>query len=287
MVSARHPDAIYVGNGQSGGSYVGTPWRIVLHTTETSGMPGYSGGGSAPHVTYDPGSGIFIQHTEFTTAARALANPAGGVQTNRANALQIEIIAYSDKSIADQQPYRQWIGDLTDGQYQELADFLRWLCVDAEIPFVVRLPRPKALYGVSSPSRMSPAAWNAYSGLCGHFEVPENSHWDTGALDILRLVNLIKEGDEDMTPADRALLDNLHAMFNSKSTDAPPWGGSNWADYLNDPWQGPPTSDPGPLNTVTHVQMAKIYATLVAKIKEVSAPGADVEAVIAEIKSRL
>ncbi len=108
----RYPKATWLGNGVSGGSYHSAdgelgPWRIVLHTTETASMPSYRSGNTAPHLTYDPGTRIWYQHTSLQTAARALRNPAGGVQTNRERALQVEIICYSAKGIADQRDDRQ------------------------------------------------------------------------------------------------------------------------------------------------------------------------------------
>ena len=58
---SRYPPATWKGDGDSGGAYssedgVLGPWRVVIHTTETSGMPGYNGGLYAPHLTYDPRS---------------------------------------------------------------------------------------------------------------------------------------------------------------------------------------------------------------------------------------
>lgn len=42
-----------------------------------------------------------------------------------------------------------------------------------------------------SPIRMSDAKWKKFNGICGHQHVPNNDHWDPGALDITRLVSFL------------------------------------------------------------------------------------------------
>lgn len=192
---------LWLGNGKSGGSYTGGPFRLVIHTTETSGLPGYNGGLSAPHITYDPAFGNFYQHTEFSTAARALANPSGGVQTNRRSALQLEVICYSNKTIADQAESRTWVGDLTDQNYFDIREFID-LCHE-EYGVGLFWPGNQALsYSqANAPGfRLSGSEWDSFGGICGHQHVPENTHWDPGALDWDRLV-------PDMTPEQEAKLD--------------------------------------------------------------------------------
>jgi len=185
----RYPEATWKGDGQSGGSYIGLPFRVVLHTTETSGVPGYGDGATAPHITYVPATGKWVQHTDFNTAARALRNVAGGVQTNRANSLQVEIVCYSAKNIADQRASRLWVGDLTDDHYQDLRDFLAWtyssFSVSSTWPGKQAFSSSEAN---ASGFRMSDVEWNEFGGVCAHQHVPENTHWDTGALDWTRVI---------------------------------------------------------------------------------------------------
>lgn len=210
MPAAIYPEAIFANDGQSGGSYTSGPPKLVLHTTETSGMPGYSGGATAPHITYDPRSRFFIQHTPFTTAARALKNEAGGIQTNRDTALQIEIICYSNKPVADQQPYRDWVGDLDkiEGALKDLQAFIDWVCQEWGVQKI--WPGKQALYygEANAPGfRMSQSEWDKYNGVCGHQHVPENTHWDPGALDwttLMKEENMVwtKPGDPVNTMED-------------------------------------------------------------------------------------
>lgn len=218
-MQAKYPKATWLGNGQSGGSYIGgKPDRIVLHTTETASLPGYNNGSAAPHMTYDPKTRRFYQHTPFTTACRALRNTAGGVQTNRWNSYQLEIICYSAKSVADQSASRLWVGNLPEHAYQDIAEWIRWMSAQSKVKLTLRLPRPAPLYGVNSPSRMSASQWGAFSGLCGHFEVPENTHWDTGALDIVRLVKLASGVSPEPPPLPPTTKEN-ETMFPIRRND--------------------------------------------------------------------
>lgn len=185
MATSKYPKATWKGDGKSGGSYTSGPYKVVLHTTETSGMPGYNSGNSAPHITYDPEHRTWTQHTSFLTAARALYNGGNPVQTNRDSALQVEIICYSAKSIADQASYRQWVGHLSPENLADIREFLEW--TSQEFGVVLKWPGKQALsYSQANASgfRMSIAEWNGYNGVCGHQHVPDgNVHWDPGALD--------------------------------------------------------------------------------------------------------
>lgn len=201
MTLETYPDAYLRMDGQSGGSYLNAPWRVVIHTTETVGTPGYDDGKSSPHVTYNPKTRIFVQHTPFTTACRALRNLEGGVQTNRNNALQLEIVCYSDKSVADERATRLWVGDLPDTAYTDIATFLKTLTKYYNFNFkLIRIPRPKPRFGYDSPARMGEQEWNEFNGLCGHFEVPEQTHWDPGAFSFERLIAEMEKLMEPETP---------------------------------------------------------------------------------------
>lgn len=196
---SRYPKASWLGNGRSGGSYIDVPARFVVHTTETVSVPNYDDGRAAPHLTYDPSRRVSYQHTDTGIASRALRNKSGGVQTNRARAIQLEIVCYSDKRIADQNASRLWVGDLSQEHYEDVADIVRWAAEEHGIYFDVRMPRPVPKYGEDSPARMSASEWNKFNGICGHFEVPENSHWDPGAFDFIRLLDIL-QGETMPTP---------------------------------------------------------------------------------------
>lgn len=184
MATSRYPKAQWLGNGKSGGSYTGGPWKVVLHTTETSGLPGYSNGYSAPHLTYDPRSRKWVQHTSLLVASRALRNASGGAQTNRDRAIQVEIICYSNKPLADQYHYRDWVGDLMPDALRDIREFLLWTATEFGVK--MRWPGKAALSYAQANApgfKMTSSQWDAWDGVCGHQHVPEgNTHWDPGAL---------------------------------------------------------------------------------------------------------
>ena len=181
----RYAEAVWKGDGQSGGSYIGVPPKLVVHTTETVGLPSYAGGASAPHITYDPTTRLSTQHTDLNTAARALRNEAGGVETNRANAYQLEVICYSAKHIADQSPSRLWVGDLEDTAYDDIRDLAGFL----NIPLVWPGHQALSYAEANAPGfRMAGSDWLDFHGVVGHQHVPENTHWDPGAFDWTRLI---------------------------------------------------------------------------------------------------
>lgn len=196
MPSSRYHKALWLGNGYTTGSYTGGPWKIVLHTTETRTLPGYNRGKSAPHLTYDPRTRKWWQHTDLLKPARSLRDAAGGVRTNRDQALQLEIICYSAKSIGDSVG-GLWVGHLTAVQLADIAEWLAWCSVQFGVK--MRWPGRQALSYAEANSRgfrMRPAVWDAWDGIAGHQHVPEgNNHWDPGAIDWGALMGLEKEED--------------------------------------------------------------------------------------------
>lgn len=145
-----------------GGSILGGKPKCVWHDTETSVVPGYSTG-------YFPNMTIMgnkpYQHIPANRASRALRNESGGVQTNRWNAFQIEIVGWVNK-ITFKSIYRDVAQWLKEVRGCPLTCSVRWLSYDSS-------------YGRSR-VRLSPTQWANYSGHCGHMHVPENSHGDPG-----------------------------------------------------------------------------------------------------------
>lgn len=179
-------------DGQSGGSFTGLPYRIVLHTTETAGLPGYRDGTIAPHLTYLPNTRQWIQHVSLDTACRSLRNEAGGAETNRANALQVEIVCYSAEQIVDRYPNtgRVKVSELPDTAYEDLRDFIVWCMAEYGVQPVWPERQAFSYSEANAPGfRMSIPEWEAFNGVCGHQHVGEgNTHWDPGALDWSRIM---------------------------------------------------------------------------------------------------
>lgn len=180
-----YPDAnVILFSGPNGGSYVGAPFRGVLHTTQdksyTPSTTSYYGHSNPPHFTLAQvgGSTNVYQHYQMDVAARALANPAGGVQTNRRNAIQIEI-AWTAEDIEN----------LPSEMKDALRDLITWISAQAGIAKTHPQFYGDEAYGLHSISRMSAGVWNSFNGWCGHQHVPENEHWDPGEIDIAYILS--------------------------------------------------------------------------------------------------
>lgn len=175
-----------------GGTYPGDtmahPNVIVLHTTEGSSFPSYSGGSEAPNFTVK--GGTVRQHFYANHSARALVNSAGGVETNTLNVVQIEMVGTCDKG----GPGLYW-PTAKDADMKALASLVKWLTDTYPIP-VASTSKPwlayPSSYGSAGGQRMSFAQWNDFSGICGHQHVPENYHGDPGNFPIKRLIELVK-----------------------------------------------------------------------------------------------
>ncbi len=188
-----HPNAIEAPAGSTGGSYIGVPWKLVIHTIEAPPETLYSYNPSSyyghtawPHATIDT-RGIH-QHYPINLAARALYNATGGVETNNANAIQCEVMAQA-----------ALIDDLPEATWGHLVDWLSWCATQTRTPihfanFVA------GGYGEDAAQRFGPQEWLDFAGVCGHQHVPENDHWDPGALDTTKLAALMGQQEEDMTP---------------------------------------------------------------------------------------
>ena len=176
-MTAWWSEATRVASPLTGGDFVGAPWRIVLHTTEGSSIEGaeasYRSSTSYPHFTID--ATRIHQHIGIDRAARALLHPAGTAQTNRMNAIQIEIVGHATDSTPVSDPLRR------------LVAWIR-LQVKVEPTAPVFKPYPSS-YGSSS-VRFSDDMWRNFSGICGHQHVPHNDHGDPGAMDLHDLLGV-------------------------------------------------------------------------------------------------
>lgn len=115
-----HPGAKQVRYSDAGVFVTGAP-KLVWHTTEGTSLPQYSG--SAPHFTLNPRTGDLWQHIAVNRAAKALMHPAGTVETNRAHAIQVELIGFADTT-----------QDWTAAEYARIASLARWIEASAGVP---------------------------------------------------------------------------------------------------------------------------------------------------------
>lgn len=177
------------------------PNVLVLHTTEGSSWPGYSGGGEAPHLTYDPKSRQWRQHFPLDVAAMALVDAPGGVATNRLNCVQVEIQC-TDGWATTENPKRGYtvglhVRDLSDDNLRDLADLWRFLNAEWDVPFEIT-PRGFQPWNGRRPT-MTNDEWNSFRGLCGHQHVPENDHTDPGVINAGRILELAR-GNAAVSP---------------------------------------------------------------------------------------
>lgn len=175
----------------NGGSFVGPVTIGVLHTTESSRFipddDSYFGHMNYPHFTVANQDGYFKcwQHISIRKAARALANRAGGVETNREGAIQIEVVGKAASPFT-RDPV------IVDG----LKKLMRWIEANTDIPRSTGVTFWAGKFGIDVPHRMTNAQWVKYEGWCAHQHVPENNHYDAGAIDI----KLLLVGDSIQVP---------------------------------------------------------------------------------------
>lgn len=161
---------------------------LVLHTTETRGMPGFNHGDTAPHYVYSPTTRVWTMWSEYEDGyVGTMKGHSTGGHSN-CKAFQVEILGYSDGN------HSPWVGDFTDQNYQDLADFVKWARERYGIGDMVT-PTPDGgwRYGTGSEHRLSDEEWAEFTGLTAHGAVPRNTHWDTGVLDLARIDALAKE----------------------------------------------------------------------------------------------
>jgi hypothetical protein len=162
----------------------------VLHTTEGTTLPGYAGGATAPNYTAVPDFQHkrlkWFAHFPDERSARALRNLRGGIETNTANAVQVELVGTCDPATHKRwgkTPHIYW-PEAPDWALRDLAHFVADMHRRHDIPIQgpadVWTPYPES-YGAGG-QRFTHARWRAFYGWCGHQHVPENVHGDPGAL---------------------------------------------------------------------------------------------------------
>ena len=151
------------------GAYTGGPFKIVHHTTEGSSAQGafaaFSSHRSDPHFTVD--ATTIYQHIDTGKAARALRNPAGGVETNRDSAVQIEVVGFAHRP-------------KTRATLENVRRLCRWIESTHGVPKVWPNGPPKPAVNGRDPGghNRNAANWDRKGGHYGHSNVPENTHWD-------------------------------------------------------------------------------------------------------------
>jgi hypothetical protein len=153
------PDLTFVGGGH----------KMVWHTTEGTSAEGaiatYGHTKSVPHFTIalqPDNTRALYQHIALDRASTCLQHPRGTPDTNRANAIQVEIVGFAAQSAS-----------FPPGLYRYLHLLAKYVHEHCEVPLTEDVYWRK-------PRRLSPSAFYDYSGHAGHMHVPGNDHMDPG-----------------------------------------------------------------------------------------------------------
>jgi hypothetical protein len=183
--------------------------KALIHTTEGPTIAGavaaYRANNSWPHKTVDLRRRLVAEHLALSVAARSLQNlPGGADQTNKDGdvLIQYELVgsATNPASIGSPEDLdwfgREVLGPDCRAMGVPLVTAVKWIAYRST---------PPSSYGRNNGVRLSPAEWDAYSGVLGHQHAPDNVHGDPGAIDINRILSAAR-GDDDMamTAKDRA-----------------------------------------------------------------------------------
>src|ERR1041384_4890718 len=189
-MAPRYPGARWDGL-PGAGSFLGGPFRGVLHTTEGATYAGaraaYLKSRVSPHFTI--GVEGCWQHVDIDRSSSALVNIIGGVETNRLSAIQIEVIGFAANP------------DWPDNLITAVRDLMTWIETNTGIePWAPPLWGGNDAYGLHTRYRMAPSAWLNFDGWCGHQHVPENEHSDPGRIPIERLLERLTTVADDAPP---------------------------------------------------------------------------------------
>ena len=117
-----------------GGSWTGGGRKGLLHTTEgrtaADAFAAFKNKGSWPHFTASFAGNRFQiwQHIPLNRASRSLGNPAGGVETNRGNVIQIELVGTADERLAEHLDAPSLYVENWPAKYlAEIAAWMRWV----------------------------------------------------------------------------------------------------------------------------------------------------------------
>lgn len=172
------------------GPFFAGPKRGVLHTTEGATLEGaisaYIKNNAYPHFTYERSRRIVEQHIPINVAATALVNSAGGVETNRLGAIQIEIVGTCDPANKDRMYF---VPEMDQTGLNDLIALMMWIEEQTGIqPYAALVKSYPASYGSNNGVRFSGNFWHDFNGWCGHQNVPENLHGDPGNINMTALM---------------------------------------------------------------------------------------------------
>jgi hypothetical protein len=184
------------------GSFDKGGWKLVAHTTEPpDSVAGFGfetldsvdrqflAGGGTPHLAVGYRKGFrfpsVYQYLPFDEYAKTLEHPGGTPETNRANAIQVEICGRAAQS-----------GEWGENYYKALANVYVLISRRTHVP--LRLGRR-----FRNTDRFTPQGWIDAKGLVGHMHAPNQPqrHSDPGVhFKGSHLVHLAKQGRHELAP---------------------------------------------------------------------------------------
>ena len=184
----------YVPNPRSAGSTYdpegeGYPYRVVLHTTETDGMPNTATHQYPPQLWASYEGRLLIQTIPLTRSGFALYQGAlAPYYTNRARSIQVELVGRADDAGSWSDAKLRWIAEAVLLPITKFVEAVggRIDLSDAAVP----LPGPHA--GSARPNavqRLDPVVW-AFGpiGIPQHRHVPMgDDHYDADQLNARRI----------------------------------------------------------------------------------------------------
>lgn len=163
--------------------YPGNPARTVWHTTESPAGASYFTSiaaylirvASEPQVIYDPVSDRLGQFGPLTQSARALQND-GSRRTNREGkvCIQVEVLGKAAS------PWTKGFDPAAKPNYRKLIAAMRAHGIADTWP----AGAPLATAAAVAKKARNRTTWQTRGGHFSHGQVPANSHWDPGAIDI-------------------------------------------------------------------------------------------------------
>jgi hypothetical protein len=199
--------------GNSAGPHQAPVSKLLLHTTEGGTIEGacaaYDVNNSWPHLTVDatPGRPYRVcGHLGYDVAARSLKNVSGGVETNTAGVIQIEIVGFATRPSEVDWVWigRNLVGPIARECGIPLQSSVAWVAYPAS-------------YGGKAPQRLHGQDWLAYRGVLGHQHVPENEHGDPGLIPIELLLDAaaatIPEEDMPLSDTDLGKIEAIVARY--------------------------------------------------------------------------
>jgi hypothetical protein len=175
------------------GPFTGGGEKLVLHTTESprewidGAIRQFTARQGTPHLSIGDREGyrfpVVAQFLPFNETAGTLEHPVGTPETNRANAIQIEICGRAAES-----------HDWDENWYKAIANAL--LLTQHRVKFPIT--RPRRFPG----ERYTGSGWIRAEGIVGHCHAPNQrrGHTDPGRLDGRKLVRYMREGRQQLEP---------------------------------------------------------------------------------------